>query len=34
MSQKYASEAAKRKLKKDKEENMKILLNKVSLFAI
>ncbi len=29
MSQKCASGAAKRKLKKEKEENMKILLNKV-----
>lgn len=29
MSQKCLSDAAKRKLKKDKEENMKILFNKV-----
>jgi hypothetical protein len=29
MSQKCVSGAAKRKLKKEKEENMKILLNKV-----
>jgi len=34
MSQKYVSGAVKRKLKKEKEENMKILLNKVRLLAI
>jgi len=34
MSQKCVSGAAKWKLKKEKEENMKILLNKVRLLTI